>query len=408
MPYEFTKGTNRYAIKTSTDKFSPDEIAIKFKSENEVKRFFSPSIEKLMPPKSVLSLAKNSAPSYCCRSKDKNGLALSDQDYLELFYLRVAKEELKVVQKSELIKYSADPIGWFDWDEFFADPRVQPNFHELPASVQLATIKAWQKEKAPLTIVDIYKPTEFKSNRSPKGTVGVGFSAAAGTGKAASGTFLVVFDEVGNVGYLRGKVETNGCQTKKLSVKEANVVFRKGRVLFVIFSLSVVLSCAWNVSHKDQHTITGIGLTNVMEIDMSIDEFAKKGIPYTTTAPPYQKPNTSFFRADQLGIEFELLNRQIVRIWFFAEKNSTFKLFMPKENQTKYLSSISANDIILNFGRVNKYENQYPPKGRREPVWAKYRAFGIATNTIEYPGNPFHFGLNWDDTLSYVAVSKIN
>lgn len=203
MSYEFSKGTNRYAIKTSMDKPNSDEIAISFKNIEAVKKFFSPAIEKMMPRETLLFLATRSAPLHCCRPKAKNDRTLSNQDCLDLFYTRVTKGELRVVQKDRHIKYSADPIGWFDWDEFFADPRVQPNFHELPASVQIATIKAWQKEKAPLTIVDIFRPTEFKSRRNPKGTIGIGFSASAGTGKAGSGTILVVFDEVGNVGYLK-------------------------------------------------------------------------------------------------------------------------------------------------------------------------------------------------------------
>lgn len=209
-----------------------------------------------------------------------------------------------------------------------------------------------------------------------------------------------------------GQVEKNGYQIKKLSVKKPIIekeTFNSLFIdLFVIIFLFCVWSCSWATSHQDQTTITEIGLTNVIEIDMPIETFAENKIPIVSIAPPYQKPNAAFYRADQLGIEFETVNKQIVRIWFFSERNGALTLSMPKENRKKKLGSISANDIIRNFGEVNKYENRFPPKGRREAVWAKYNSFGIATNTIDYPGCPYHFGLNWDDTLSYVAVSKVD
>ena len=203
MAHEFNRSSNRYAIKTVMEKLSSDEIAIHFKSKKEVKQFFYPAIESLMPKKTILTLAKRTAPTYCCRANRNSSHCLSDNDYLEQFYVRVASGELKIVQKSQTIRHSVDPIGWFDWDKFFSDPRVQPNFHDLPLQVQLSTIKAWQQENSPIKIVDIFKPTKFESTKSSKGTIGVGFSTTGGTGKAASGTILIVFDEAGNVGYLK-------------------------------------------------------------------------------------------------------------------------------------------------------------------------------------------------------------
>lgn len=62
---------------------------------------------------------------------------------------------------------------------------------------------------------------------------------------------------------------------------------------------------------------------------------------------------------------------------------------------------------MINFGPVAKYEDRNPRKGRNEAMCVKYRPFGIENNTITYPGCPFHYGLNWDDTLSCITVSKV-
>ena len=185
----------------------------------------------------------------------------------------------------------------------------------------------------------------------------------------------------------------------------SNCIFSLTTHLTVVFLLVSIWSCAWSINHQDEFTITQKGIKNLIETNMSLDEFAGKNIPYAKVKPPFQKPHSSFYDADQIGIQFETLNENIILIWFFSEKNRSLKLFMPKENAVRNLSSISASDIIKNFGKVKKYVGEYPPKGKREAVWAKCRSFGILTNTIDYPDTPFHFGLNPDDTLSYITVS---
>jgi hypothetical protein len=202
MLREFTIGSNRYAIKTNTDTICSDEIRIPFSSEESVRKFFSISTKERSYHLNLVRIAKDVAPSYCCRPHKKRS-KLSDQDYINKLYDRIFSGELKVVQKSNFIKRRVDPIGWFDWDKFFADPRVQHNFHELSERVQLATIRAWQKEKKAMKITEVFKPTVFSGTSSSRGTIGIGGTFTAGTGKAVSGTVMIIFDECGNVGYLK-------------------------------------------------------------------------------------------------------------------------------------------------------------------------------------------------------------
>jgi hypothetical protein len=202
MMREFTMGSNKYAVRRKTDVVYVDEIRIGFSSKESVRKFFSISGKNRNYNSNLVRIAKDVAPSYCCRPYKKRP-KLSDQDYINQLYDRILSGELKVVQKSSFIKRRVDPIGWFDWDKFFADPRVQHNFHELSERVQIATIEAWRKEKNPMKITEIFKPTDFSGSSSSGGTVGVGGTFTAGTGKAVSGTIMIIFDDNGNVGYLK-------------------------------------------------------------------------------------------------------------------------------------------------------------------------------------------------------------
>ena len=202
MQREFTKGANRYALKTSMDTNFPDEISLHFENKEEVKEFFSVPGKSNTFDLDLKRIAKDSASSYCCRS-NRNRSKLSDQRLIEQLINRIYSGELKIVQKSVYLKRRIDPIGWFDWDKFFADPRVQKDFHALPEKVQLATMRAWQNERDAPKITEIFRPTDFSRTPPSHGTIGVGGTFTAGTGKAGSVTFLIVTDTSGNVGYLK-------------------------------------------------------------------------------------------------------------------------------------------------------------------------------------------------------------
>jgi len=189
----------------------------------------------------------------------------------------------------------------------------------------------------------------------------------------------------------------------KPAIKKSNIL-----VLAILFFCQIhISSCFWGVAHQNQPLVTSIGITDLIEINMTLDEFIHKEITYKKMVSPYRRQGRDLYDVTELGAQFETHNNRIVRIWFFADKNDALKIRMPNEHKVRSLSSITGNDVIDNFGPVKKYVNQNPPKNKNEAMWVKYRPFGIDSNTINYPGSPFHFGLNWDDTLSYITVSEV-
>lgn len=206
------------------------------------------------------------------------------------------------------------------------------------------------------------------------------------------------------------QAEKNEHPIEKLAVGNVRFLRKpKGRISGYIAALLLLIligSCSWGARQPEGSAITGIGVKDLIELNMKIDEIERDKVPYVKKSLPYPKPDAAFYNADDLGIEFETLNDIVVRIWFFAERNCTFRLLMPVDKSYLNLNSIRANDILKNFGEAKKYVDQYPPKNQSMAVWAKYQSFGIAINTIDYPDTPFHFGLNQDDVLSYVTVSK--
>jgi hypothetical protein len=174
-----------------------------------------------------------------------------------------------------------------------------------------------------------------------------------------------------------------------------------------IFICVFVFSCSWAIEQKDSTLITENGIVGLIEINRAIGELSRKNLTYKKISSPFRRPGQAIYAVEEFGFEFETHNDIVVRIWFFAEKNEGFKIKMPKDGVEKFLGNIMGKEIVKNFGPVKKYINQNPPKDKKEAVWAKYKPFGISTNTINYPYSPFHFGLNWDDTLSYITVSKL-
>jgi hypothetical protein len=175
----------------------------------------------------------------------------------------------------------------------------------------------------------------------------------------------------------------------------------------LMFICASVISCSWAAANKDSTLITKNGIVGLIEIDMTIRELSSNNFAYEKKPSPFRKPGQVIYAVRHLGFEFETYKDIVVRIWFFAEKNREFKILMPRDGAEKALVNIMGKEIVKNYGAVKKYVNQNPPKDKKEAVWVKYQPFGIPTNTINYPDSPFHFGLNWDDTLAYITVSKL-
>lgn len=177
--------------------------------------------------------------------------------------------------------------------------------------------------------------------------------------------------------------------------------------MIIVFFCALMSSCLW-AGHQNRTIISENGISNLIEIGLTIDELSSNEIAYTKKQSPYRRPGQELYRIEKMGIEFETLDDIIVRIWFFTEKDNAFKIVMPKDQSLRKIAGMTTTDIIDNFGEVTKYENQNAPKGIQGPLWLKYKPFGVAVNTIHYPDSPFHFAFNWDDTLSYITVSKVD
>jgi hypothetical protein len=175
------------------------------------------------------------------------------------------------------------------------------------------------------------------------------------------------------------------------------------------FVVIVVIFLSSGIAYSQNEmplTISKNGIEGLIEIGMSLSDLQKKGLDINKSENTDMLPNLEHYQIDSLGIDFEIYDGSIIRIWFFADKNKLFQLWLPKESSEKLLYKISALDIIRNFGVVSKYVDENPPKDKDEALWAKYKPFGIKINTIYYPKLPFHFGLNDDDNVTYLTVSK--
>lgn len=87
MLREFNKGANKYAIRTNVDKINSDEIILRFCSKEAVNTFFSVPVRDRIYHLNLIRIAKDVAPTYCCRP-NKNRAKLSDQDYINQLYDR--------------------------------------------------------------------------------------------------------------------------------------------------------------------------------------------------------------------------------------------------------------------------------------------------------------------------------
>ncbi len=169
----------------------------------------------------------------------------------------------------------------------------------------------------------------------------------------------------------------------------------------------IAISISWATEQKDAKLISEQGIKGLFELKMTPSDLLDREITYTKRTHHYRKPGQEIYAIENMNIEFETLNNAIIRIWFFSSKKEDYKILMPIDGRKWELNKIKGEDVVANFGPVSKYVGRKSPKGKNEARWVKYSPFGIKTNTINYPGLPFHFGLNWDDTLSYITVSMI-
>jgi len=152
--------------------------------------------------------------------------------------------------------------------------------------------------------------------------------------------------------------------------------------------------------------VTKIGVIGLIVLGMTKDEIDQKGIQYVQLNDPQNSKGKSFYLIESHSIEFEMEKKKINRLWFYA-KNHEFTFYLPLDQKIMKLNRIGSNDIVRNYGPVEKYvsDKQKKIKGRKA-VWAKYSPSGVDINHIYYPELPFSFGLNNNDTVTCVTVSN--
>lgn len=101
MFYEFIVNTQKYCVKTGSDKIGSDEAIIKFEHKRQIQAFFGNAIKYGNNSTSIQRIAQDVAAPYCC---SKNAPKRPDRDLLQNLYSDIDSGKLAVVLKSSILK----------------------------------------------------------------------------------------------------------------------------------------------------------------------------------------------------------------------------------------------------------------------------------------------------------------
>lgn len=169
-----------------------------------------------------------------------------------------------------------------------------------------------------------------------------------------------------------------------------------------------IISCSHGTSlfKSNDYLITDRGLLELLEVGMEYSTFQQKEVEHYLK-PEYELAPLSkmVFKVPSLSAEFELKDKQIIRIWFFTKKNGTSPVLFTLNDREKRLSSICSEDIISHFGPVIVFLHENPKKNENKAYWVKYDPFKVGINYIVYPDYPYLFYFDKNDMLSSITVS---
>jgi len=131
---EFTQNTQRFGVKKVWEPVCLDEAMVKFENEKEIRSFFQNAMKDRTNCGSIQQIAKNVAPTYCCRSI-KNQRSPSDQERLETLFSEIACGNANVVLKNDGLKAAhkteepvkGDDKNFFDNFDFIEFAKEQAN-----------------------------------------------------------------------------------------------------------------------------------------------------------------------------------------------------------------------------------------------------------------------------------------
>ncbi len=68
MLNEFSVCSQRFGVKSISEAFTPEDAIVSFENMNQIKSFFNGAMKSQINSKSIHRIAKDIAPSYCCRN----------------------------------------------------------------------------------------------------------------------------------------------------------------------------------------------------------------------------------------------------------------------------------------------------------------------------------------------------
>ncbi len=99
----FSVCSQRFGVKSISEPFTPEDAIVSFENMNQIKSFFNKAMKSQINSKSIHRIAKDIAPSYCCRSLNfrRHGQDIPPLDYL---YTQIEKGEANVVLINDQLK----------------------------------------------------------------------------------------------------------------------------------------------------------------------------------------------------------------------------------------------------------------------------------------------------------------
>jgi hypothetical protein len=103
MLTEFSMNTQRFGVKKLREPVFDNEALVRFQNKKEIHTFFDNAMKNRFNSASIQRIAKDMAPSYCCRSiKHKRGH--SDQELLKILYSQIENGDASVVLINDGLK----------------------------------------------------------------------------------------------------------------------------------------------------------------------------------------------------------------------------------------------------------------------------------------------------------------
>lgn len=170
----------------------------------------------------------------------------------------------------------------------------------------------------------------------------------------------------------------------------------------------IIFICPQTVQSYETYIISETGIDGLIEVGMTLDELKTQKIEFNEINREHIISKTKLYKALSSSIEFEIINNKISQIWFYANKNISFKILLQYDKENININFLHASEITRNFGEVKRYFGPKGPTWFGEPLWVKNISNdGSITNIIFYPYFPLTFSLKYNDFVKYISVKAM-